>query len=77
MNMSLEELYDYLVRNGILVEPDPDKVSVYDYARFREFKTMISEKNISHDRLDDFLSKIESIKSDLDDLGYDIESLKE
>jgi len=74
--MSLEELYDYLVRNGILVEPDPDKVSVYDYARFRDFKTMITEKNTSHD-LDDILSKIESIKSDLDDLGYDIESLKD
>lgn len=74
--MELFEQYDWLVRNGIIKEPDPNTTSVYDYQQYRFFIDALKTHS-PNGRVSEILSKISCIKSDLDDVEYELENLSE
>lgn len=74
--MDLLEQFNWLVDHGIITIAKEDSKNLFEYNMFRSFKADLEGGTSQDDRINELIDEIETLKSELDDLSYHCEQLK-
>lgn len=74
--MDLLEQFNWLVDHGIITIAKEDSKNLFEYNMLRSFKADLEGGTSQDERINELIDEIETLKSELDDLSYHCEQLK-
>lgn len=74
--MNLLEQFNWLVDHGVITIAEENSKNLFEYNMFRSFKADLEGGADQDERINELIDEIETLKSNLDDLSYHCEQLK-